>query len=66
MDVVDKINADGSASTSSTGTPAKLHRMVSVTIAVTSYARLCTLHRSEPLNGHSTDHPNPTQEKDVP
>jgi cyclophilin family peptidyl-prolyl cis-trans isomerase len=33
MDVVDKINADGSASTSSTGTPVKLHRMVSVTVS---------------------------------
>ncbi len=33
MDVVDKINADGSASTSSTGTPTKLHRMESVTIS---------------------------------
>lgn len=32
MSVIDKINADGSASTSSTGTPAKLHRMISVTI----------------------------------
>jgi cyclophilin family peptidyl-prolyl cis-trans isomerase len=32
MDVVDKINADGSASTSATGTPTKLHRMVSVTV----------------------------------
>ncbi len=34
MAVVDKINADGSASNSSAGTPAKLHRMVSVTIKV--------------------------------
>jgi cyclophilin family peptidyl-prolyl cis-trans isomerase len=34
MDVLNKINADGSASTSQTGTPAKLHRMVSVTISV--------------------------------
>jgi cyclophilin family peptidyl-prolyl cis-trans isomerase len=33
MDVVSKINADGSASSSSAGTPAKLHRMVSVTVA---------------------------------
>ncbi|MGH9081077.1 MAG: peptidylprolyl isomerase [Acidimicrobiales bacterium] len=35
MSVLNQINADGSASTSSTGTPAKLHRMVSVTISVT-------------------------------
>lgn len=35
MNVVDQINADGSASNSSAGTPAKLHRMVSVTITVT-------------------------------
>jgi cyclophilin family peptidyl-prolyl cis-trans isomerase len=34
MSVVNKINADGSAASSSTGTPAVLHRMVSVTIAV--------------------------------
>jgi cyclophilin family peptidyl-prolyl cis-trans isomerase len=34
MAVVDKINADGSASTSSAGTPATLHRMISVTISV--------------------------------
>ncbi len=34
MDVLDKINADGSAATSSTGTPVKLHRIVSVTITV--------------------------------
>ncbi|HEV3282020.1 MAG TPA: peptidylprolyl isomerase [Acidimicrobiales bacterium] len=34
MDVLDKINADGSASTSQTGAPAKTHRMVSVTISV--------------------------------
>ncbi len=33
MDVVNKINAAGSAPTSSTGTPATLHRMVSVTVA---------------------------------
>jgi cyclophilin family peptidyl-prolyl cis-trans isomerase len=33
MDVVDKINADGSASSSSTGTPTNLHRMISVTIS---------------------------------
>ena len=34
MDVLDKINADGSAATSSAGTPAKLHRIVSVTVTV--------------------------------
>jgi cyclophilin family peptidyl-prolyl cis-trans isomerase len=34
MDVLDKINADGSASTSQTGTPTKMHRMISVTISV--------------------------------
>lgn len=34
MDVLQKINADGSAATSSAGTPAKLHRMASVTISV--------------------------------
>ncbi len=34
MSVVDKINADGSAATSSTGTPTVEHRMVSVTVAV--------------------------------
>jgi cyclophilin family peptidyl-prolyl cis-trans isomerase len=33
MDVVNKINAGGSAATSSTGTPVTLHRMISVTIA---------------------------------
>jgi cyclophilin family peptidyl-prolyl cis-trans isomerase len=35
MDVLNKINADGAASNSSAGTPAKMHRMVSVTISVT-------------------------------
>jgi cyclophilin family peptidyl-prolyl cis-trans isomerase len=34
MSVVNKINADGSAASSSTGTPTVLHRMVSVTVAV--------------------------------
>ena len=34
MDVLDKINADGSAATSSAGAPAKLHRIVSVTVTV--------------------------------
>jgi cyclophilin family peptidyl-prolyl cis-trans isomerase len=33
MDVVDKINADGSAASSSTGTPTTLHRMISVTVS---------------------------------
>jgi cyclophilin family peptidyl-prolyl cis-trans isomerase len=33
MDVVEKINADGSAATDSQGTPVTLHRMVSVTIS---------------------------------
>jgi len=33
MDVVDKINAGGSAASSSAGTPVTLHRMVSVTIS---------------------------------
>lgn len=33
MDVVQKINADGSASSDETGTPTTLHRMVSVTIS---------------------------------
>jgi cyclophilin family peptidyl-prolyl cis-trans isomerase len=33
MDVVNKINAGGSAATSSTGTPVTLHRMISVTIS---------------------------------
>ena len=33
MDVVDKINAGGSAASSSTGTPVTLHRMVSVTVS---------------------------------
>jgi cyclophilin family peptidyl-prolyl cis-trans isomerase len=33
MDVVDKINAGGSAASSSTGTPVTLHRMISVTIS---------------------------------
>jgi cyclophilin family peptidyl-prolyl cis-trans isomerase len=33
MSVVDAINADGSAATSETGTPNKLHRIISVTIA---------------------------------
>ena len=34
MDVVQRINADGASSTSSQGTPAVLHRMVSVTVTV--------------------------------
>lgn len=34
MDVLNKINADGAASTNSAGAPAKLHRMVSVKISV--------------------------------
>jgi hypothetical protein len=34
MDVVQRINADGAPSTSSQGTPAVLHRMVSVTVTV--------------------------------
>ncbi len=33
MSVVDAINADGAPSSSSQGTPAKLHRMISVTIS---------------------------------
>jgi cyclophilin family peptidyl-prolyl cis-trans isomerase len=33
MSVVDKINADGAASTSSQGTPTTLHRMISVTVS---------------------------------
>jgi cyclophilin family peptidyl-prolyl cis-trans isomerase len=33
ISVVDKINADGSAASSSTGTPVTLHRMISVTIS---------------------------------
>ncbi len=32
MSVVDQINADGAPATSSAGTPAKLHRMISVTV----------------------------------
>jgi cyclophilin family peptidyl-prolyl cis-trans isomerase len=32
MNVVDAINAAGSAASSSTGTPATLHRMLSVTV----------------------------------
>ncbi len=33
MSVVDKINADGSSSSSSTGAPTTLHRMISVTVS---------------------------------
>ncbi len=34
LDVLNKINADGAPSTNSTGTPTKMHRIVSVTISV--------------------------------